>query len=429
MSLTDKSIRLALEITDPNIIFTKDAEIEMIQDTKSLVFYAKIITQPERCPQCGYNDKIVRYGFNQQCITAPSFSYRPTYIRLSCQRFRCNHCNSIFQCRTDYVRPHCVISEPVRQMILFDALSNHSLTDISRRYHVSDKTVQRIIDEESTRHNYNQTTWLPEHLAFDEFKATDNMSFIWGDGERHEIGAILPSRTSYQLTKYFERFPLKVRQEVKTVSLDLNAGYINLVPRLFPNAKVVVDRFHIVQMVATALNVVRIQVMKTTPKTSKEYRFMKREWKAFLKRFEDLNATKPTYHVSVGYYDTTVNLISMCLDLDSKFRTTYETYQAILSAIKKHDVAALKRTLNSYHTLDNRMDKSIESLKKYRKQVTNALRYEYSNGFLEGINSQIKKIKNTAYGYRNWFNFINRIFLERVWFKPFPKSTTKPKNT
>ncbi|WP_461227051.1 hypothetical protein [Lacticaseibacillus suihuaensis] len=27
-------------------------------------------------------------------------------------------------------------------------------------------------------------------------------------------------------------------------------------------------------------------------------------------------------------------------------------------------------------------------------------------------------MKNTAYGYKNWMNFINRIFLERVWFKP-----------
>lgn len=423
MSLTDKSIRLALEITDPNIIFTKDAEIKSIHGTNSLVYYAKIITPPERCPQCGFSDKIVRYGFDQQRITAPSFSYRPTYLWLNCQRFRCNHCSSIFQSRTDYVRPHCVISEPVRQMVLLDALSNHSLTDIDRRYHVSDKTVQRIIDDESTRHNYNQTTWLPKHLAFDEFKATDKMSFIWADGERHEIGTILPSRTSSQLTKYFERFPLKVRREVQTVSLDLNAGYINLVPRLFPNAKVVVDRFHIVQMVSTALNMVRVQVMKTVPKKSKAYRFMKQEWKAFLKRFEDLNATKPTYHRSVGYYDTTVNLISMCLDLDPQFRTTYETYQSILSAVKDHDVAALKRTLSDYHTLDNSMDKSITSLKKYRKQVANALRYSYSNGFLEGINSQIKKIKNTAYGYQNWFNFINRIFLERVWFKPVTKKT------
>ncbi|MFD1440810.1 transposase [Lacticaseibacillus hegangensis] len=63
------------------------------------------------------------------------------------------------------------------------------------------------------------------------------------------------------------------------------------------------------------------------------------------------------------------------------------------------------------------MDQSMKSLRKYRCQVLNALRYDYSNGFLEGINSQIKKIKNTAYGYQNWSNFINRIFLERVWFR------------
>lgn len=63
------------------------------------------------------------------------------------------------------------------------------------------------------------------------------------------------------------------------------------------------------------------------------------------------------------------------------------------------------------------MDQSVKRLKKYKRQVINALLYEFSNGFLEGINGIIKKIKNTTYGYTNWNNFINRIFLERVWFR------------
>jgi transposase len=417
MSLTSKSIRLALEITDPNILFTKDASLETIAGQCALVYYAKLTVCPERCPNCGFTNKIVRYGFDQERIVTPSFSYRPTYLKLSCQRFQCRQCHAIFQSHTDYVRPHCVISEPVRRMILFDALLNQSLTDIARRYHVSDNSVQRIIDAEAELHNFNQTTWLPEHLAFDEFKATDKMSFIWADSEGREIGSILPSRTSYQITKYFEHFPLKVRQQVKTISLDLNAGYINLVPRLFPNASVVVDRFHIVQMAATALNMIRVQVMKTIPKSSKNYRFMKREWKVFLKRFEELEAVRPTYQVSVGYYETTVNLITKCLDLSPEFQAAYETYQAILTAIKNRDEVTLNQALNEYAPLGNRMDQTIKSLKKYRPQVLNALRFEYSNGFLEGINSIIKKLKNTAYGYRNWDNFTNRIFLERVWFK------------
>ncbi|EKQ18540.1 ISL3 family transposase [Lacticaseibacillus paracasei] len=417
MSLTGKSIRMVLEIKDPNIIFTQDAVIEEIRGAKALVFYAELKLQPEHCPACGFASKLVRYGFERTCVLMPSYSYRPTYMKLSRQRFRCELCRSVFQSETDYVRPRSTISTPVRQMVLFEAFSNCSLTDIARRFHVADKTVQRIIDEEAAKHNYHQKLWLPKHLAFDEFKATNKMSFIWGNGDRHQIGAILPSRTAYAITKYFEGFPLSVRQQVQTVSLDLNAGYINLVPRLFPNAKIVVDRFHIVQMVSTALNMVRIQVMKGLSKRSKEYRFMKREWKIFLKDFNELEAIKPTYHTSVGYYETTVNLVAKCLDLSPEFRAAYEVYQEIIGAVRKRDASALAAALESYRSLGNRMDQSIKTLKKYKRQVINALRYEYSNGFLEGINGIIKKIKNTAYGYTNWNNFINRIFLERVWFR------------
>lgn len=224
MSLTSKSIRMVLEIKDPNIIFTKDAVIEEIRGAKALVFYAELKLQPEHCPACGFASKLVRYGFERTCVLMPSYSYRPTYMKLSRQRFRCELCRSVFQSETDYVRPRSTISTPVRQMVLFEAFSNCSLTDIARRFHVADKTVQRIIDEEAAKHNYHQKLWLPKHLAFDEFKATNKMIFIWGDGDRHQIGAILPSRTAYAITKYFEGFPLSVRQQVQTVSLDRNAG-------------------------------------------------------------------------------------------------------------------------------------------------------------------------------------------------------------
>lgn len=42
---------------------------------------------------------------------------------------------------------------------------------------------------------------------------------------------------------------------------------------------------------------------------------MKREWKIFLKDFNEPEAIKPTYHTSIGYYETTVNLVAKILDL------------------------------------------------------------------------------------------------------------------
>ncbi|HFU5884755.1 TPA: transposase family protein [Enterococcus faecium] len=112
MSLTSKSIRMVLEIKDPNIIFTQDAVIEEIRGAKALLFYAELKLQPEHCPACGFASKLVRYGFERTCVLMPSYSYRPTYIKLSRQRFRCELCRSVFQSETDYVRARSTISPP-----------------------------------------------------------------------------------------------------------------------------------------------------------------------------------------------------------------------------------------------------------------------------------------------------------------------------
>ncbi|MFV8006941.1 transposase, partial [Staphylococcus aureus] len=61
--------------------------------------------------------------------------------------------------------------------------------------------------------------------------------------------------------KYFYRFSLKARKRVKTVSIDMHEGYMTLIKEMFPNAKIVIDRFHIVQLLNRALNGIRVAVM------------------------------------------------------------------------------------------------------------------------------------------------------------------------
>ena len=62
-----------------------------------------------------------------------------------------------------------------------------------------------------------------------------------------------PSTISYELSRC---------QPYQAELAQTDAEYINLVPKLFPKAKVFVDRFHIVQMMNRSLNSTRIQVMK-----------------------------------------------------------------------------------------------------------------------------------------------------------------------
>ena len=72
------------------------------------------------------------------------------------------------------------------------------------------------------------------------------MNFICLDGENHQLIDILPSRTLHELISFFMKFSRKQRLKVKYLVMDMNASYQNLIKTVFPNAIIVVDRFHIV---------------------------------------------------------------------------------------------------------------------------------------------------------------------------------------
>lgn len=53
----------------------------------------------------------------------------------------------------------------------------------------------------------------------------------------------------------------------------------------------------------------------------------------------------------------------------------------------------------------------LTMLGNWSKYILNAFDCPYSNGYTEGTNNAIKVIKRNAFGYRNFENFRNRIFL------------------
>ncbi|MGQ7374716.1 transposase, partial [Streptococcus suis] len=57
---------------------------------------------------------------------------------------------------------------------------------------------------------------------------------------------------------------------------DMFSPYYHLAKQLFPNAKIVLDHFHIVQHLSRAMNRVRIQIMNQIDRKSQEYRALER---------------------------------------------------------------------------------------------------------------------------------------------------------
>ncbi|MCC4329408.1 transposase, partial [Limosilactobacillus reuteri] len=69
---------------------------------------------------------------------------------------------------------------------------------------------------------------------------------------------------------YFEsRYSKAERECVQSVVIDLNAQYQSFIYRLFPNANIIIDRFHLVQLAGRALDNCRISILKQLNKQSR----------------------------------------------------------------------------------------------------------------------------------------------------------------
>ena len=78
-------------------------------------------------------------------------------------------------------------------------------------------------------------------------------------GKKGALVAILEGTHSDTIIPFLQQLPVKERNKVEEVTLDL-AGNMNLiVRRCFPNARIVIDRFHVQQLATEALQEIRIK--------------------------------------------------------------------------------------------------------------------------------------------------------------------------
>ena len=416
-------IRMSLDLKDNNITFNSIfCEEKIIKGVRSKEYKGILTYKPLACPSCGIknqNYSIVKNGFISSRIKWLSVAHYPTYLSLKKQRFLCRHCSSSFLAESSEIEKHCFIAKRVKQSIGIELSDAISLKDLSKRHFVSTTTINRVLNSFG-RELSNKFTDLPQHLCFDEFTSVKNSqgkySFIYSDSLSHKIIDILPDNKRITLEKHFSKYPLKVRNKVTTIVVDMNAGYFKMAKKLFPNASVVIDRFHLVQLISRSLNITRIRTMNKF-KTSnlndlKNYRKLKRYWKLFLKDSNELNYKDYRYQRLFKNILPETDIMDYLLSLSKELSETYGLYQNLLYCSKNNDFEAFSDLLLlSNELISEPMKTSIRTLKKHLPRINNTFKFQFSNGPLEGTINKIKLIKRIAYGYRNFQNYKYRILL------------------
>ena len=155
--------------------------------------------------------------------------------------------------------------------------------------------------------------------------------------------------------------------------------------------------------------------MATHNTNTMEYKRLKRYWKLIQKDSSALNRAEFHHYTHFKYFVSEQTVVNESIAVSPVLAATYNAYQLLLSDLRNRRsdlmIVHLKAFLAEKETLSEPMVKSIRTLLSYQEETTNALKYNYSNGPIEGINNYIKVLKRIAFGYRSFVRMRNRILI------------------
>jgi transposase len=234
-------------------------------------------------------------------------------------------------------------------------------------------------------------------------KKGHNYNTVVYNQETGNVAAIITGRKKDDVITHLKNWSEEARLKVEAVSMDMSRGYCHSVLECFPNAKPVIDRFHLSQHLHRCVDEARKHIQNHIRKYGKKDEVFKIRW-ALLKNVEDLTR------------EEALQLILSCTKYSKIEELHYlkEEFREFFKLEKKEDAMAF---IEYYKGLVAEYD--IPELKTFCKTlnhwmpyILNYYEYQISNGPTEGNNHKIKNIKRRGYGYRNNHNFNLRVMLE-----------------
>ncbi|CIP77529.1 IS1167%2C transposase [Streptococcus pneumoniae] len=347
-----------LDIKDTNIqiidVVNRDSHKEII---------AKLDYDAPSCPECGSQMK--KYDFQKPSkIPYLETTGMPTRILLRKRRFKCYHCSKMMVAETPLVKKNHQIPRIINQKIAQKLIEKISMTDIA-------------------------------HQLAQDF---DNLNII----------TVLEGRTQAVIRNHFLRYDRAVRCQVKIITMDMFSPYYDLAKQLFPCAKIVLDRFHIIQHLSRAMSRVRVQIMNQFHRKSHEYKAIKRYWKLIQqdsRKLSDKRFYRPTFRMHLTNKEILNKLLSYSQDLKHHYQLLLFHFQ---NKEPEKFFGLIEDNLKQVHPIFQTVFKTFL---KDKEKIVNALQLPYSNAKLEATNNLIKLIKRNAFGFRNFENFKKRIFI------------------
>ena len=378
---------------------------ELIQTEESLTFIVDYKLDHVKCPVCGKKAENV-HDRRPQSIQDVPFRDKKVTIKIVKKRYTCSHCGKRAIPKKLKSIPGYSRNTERFKVYLLKQTDSRDYSRVARENDLSYTSIKNSVNSKlDTLIEEAQLATLDEveAISIDEFaiKKKHKYAVALTDPINGKLIDILASRKKDDLIEYFNTWPKKLREQIKYFSMDMWSPYKAVAEAIFPNAQIVVDKFHLVTAINNALDKLRIEEQDKQNAANRKKFYKSRL--TLLMAGEKLDDDSHQRLIEIFKLSP---VLEKAWELKEEFRDLLQipNIEESIEALNHWYNNVSKAKLNLFY-------RAKGTVKRWEQNVINYFKTRITNGFAEGLNNKIKLIKRIGYGVPTVENLKRRVFL------------------
>src|SRR5512139_327366 len=384
------------------ILGIKEIRIDRVDwQEQSLHIYCSSIFEEALCPHCLNKRHVVHQTYERQFRDLP-ITGKEVYLHLHQRQFYCPDCDRYFNERFSFVDSKRTMTRRYERYV-YECCKASTMQKISAQENLVWHTVNDICQRGARRELDERPVSNVRVVGMDEFalkKGHRAYATVIVDLERVEVIDILGYREQVKLIEYFKNKGVEWCERIEVFCSDMWLGFINTAKTVFPNAALVVDRFHFFGHLNKAVDSQR-KSLRRQYKDQDEFKRLK--W-ALLKNAEDLTADQKKKLTRAFLLAPQLKLL---YEHKEKFRSIFD--RRLTRA--QGEIELIQWVEQAKEMKNKHLNNFLYMLNEWKEYVLNYFTYRFTTSVIEGINNAIKTVKRMGYGFRNFVNFKQRILI------------------
>lgn len=361
---------------------------------------AEPVAQTKACPHCE-SLRLTSWGSREQLFKDLPMHGKRVGIYIETKRFRCQSCHRTFSESLPVLAEARMMTERLVKWIGQQSL-NRTFTSLADETGVVEGTIRNIFRDYINELEQTVRFETPKWMGIDEIHIINQPRCVVSNIQNNTIVDMLHNRNKDTVAKYLFKMPN--RDRVQYVAMDMWTPYRDAVEAVLPDARIVIDKFHVVRMANDAMEKARKGLRSEL--TPKQKRGLMHDRFVLLKRERDLTdeerlnldgwiknypALGEAYRLKEGFYG-----IYDAESPDDAYQCYKQWYRAIAPEMHGY-FADLTRAWGNW-----------------QPYILNYFEHPVTNAYTESLNSLIRVMNRLGRGYSFEALRAKILFTERI---------------